>query len=62
MFHTNAVEKIKPHISCSAFFLSENLEIYEIMWENVERGAPQITIWHMRCACCITNATNIHSE
>jgi hypothetical protein len=33
------------------------------MWENiVQRGRPHMTIWRMRIACGITNATNTHSE
>jgi len=33
------------------------------MWKNtVGPGRPQITIWHMRIACWIPQATNTHSE
>jgi hypothetical protein len=33
------------------------------MWKNiVEQDRPQMTIWHMRIACWISKATNIHSE
>jgi hypothetical protein len=33
------------------------------MWDNiVERSRPQMTIWRMGIACCITTATNTHSE
>ena len=33
------------------------------MWKHiVERGRPQMTIWHMRIACWIPNATETHSE
>jgi len=28
----------------------------------VQPGRPQMTIWHMRCACWIPKATNTHSE
>jgi len=32
------------------------------MWKNiVERGRPQMTIWHMRIAYWIPKATNTHS-
>ena len=32
------------------------------MWQNVvERGRPQITIWHMRIVCWISKATNTHT-
>jgi len=41
----------------------ENRAVYEIMWKNnVDPDRPQITIWPMRIACWITNATNINSE
>jgi len=44
-------------------FFSGNRAVYEIMWENIEEwGRPQLTIWRMRIACCITKATNAHSE
>ena len=33
------------------------------MWKNtVEPCRPQMTIWRMRIACCITRAINTHSE
>ena len=33
------------------------------MWENMaERGRPQTTIWFMRTACLVTEATNTYSE
>jgi hypothetical protein len=39
-------------------FIFENCTVGEIMWkQTVERGRPQITIWCMRFACWITNAT-----
>jgi len=31
------------------------------MWEDVERGRPQMTVWRMRIACWIPKATNTHS-
>jgi len=41
----------------------ENFTVYEIMWKNIlERGRLQMKIWRMRIACCITKATNTHSE
>ena len=43
--------------------LPENRAVYEITWKNiVDRGRPQITIWHMRIACWIPKATNTLSE
>jgi hypothetical protein len=42
---------------------SENCAVHEIMWQNtVDRGRPRRTIWRMRIACCITKATDTHSE
>jgi hypothetical protein len=33
------------------------------LWKTiVERGRPQMTIWHMRIACWIPRATNTHTE
>jgi len=32
------------------------------MWENVERGRPQVTVWSMRGACRVTKATDTHTE
>jgi len=42
--------------------VSENRAIYEKMWKNiVEPDRPQVTIWRMRTACWITEATDAHS-
>jgi len=44
-------------------FPSENCAVYEIMWENiVEPDKPQMAIWRLCVACCITKATNTHPE
>jgi hypothetical protein len=44
-------------------FFFENCAIYEIMWKNtVESDRPQVTIWRMRIARWIINATDTHSE
>ena len=62
IFQTDVVEKIKRHVLCSVtvFF---NCAIYEIMLKNIlEPGKPQMTIWRMRIACWIPEATNTHSE
>jgi hypothetical protein len=33
------------------------------MWENTaDPDRPRMTIWRMRVACCIPNATNTHLE
>jgi len=58
------VEKIKIHLFCSiTFFFPEYHAVYEIMWKNsVEPDRPQMTIWSMRIACWIRNATNTHLQ
>jgi len=64
MFETKSVEKIKTHILCStAFFFFQNRAIYEIMQKSiVDKVVPHMTTWHMRTACWIPEATNMHSE
>jgi hypothetical protein len=63
MFHTNVIEKIKTHISCSATFFSESLAVYEIMQKNiVDPDKPQMTIRRMRIACWIPKSTYTHSR
>jgi len=65
MFQMKVVEKIKTHIlrSVTFFFYFENPGFYEIVLKNtVERGGAQMTIWRVRIACCIPEATNIRSE
>ena len=43
--------------------VSEHRTVYEIMWKNiVEPDRPQLTIWHMRIACWVTEAEDTHSE
>jgi hypothetical protein len=45
------------------FFPPENPAIYEIMWKNiVQPDRPQMTVRRMRIECCITKATDTHSE
>ena len=62
MFQTKVAEKLKTHILCSIFCLS-NRFFYEKMWKNiVERGRPQMTIWRMRIACWIPKTNNTHTE
>ena len=59
------LKKIKTRVLCpiTFFFGVENRAIYEKMWKNiVEQDRPQITIWRMRIACWVSNATNTHSE
>jgi len=64
MFQTNVVEKTETRIFLSiTFFFFENRVFYEIMWKNiVEWGRPQMTVWCIRIACWITEATDTHSE
>jgi len=63
MFETKFVEKIKTHTSCSITFFPENRAAYKITWKNIlQPNRPQMTIWRMRIACWIRNATNTHSE
>ena len=41
----------------------KNHAVYEILWKNiVEPDRPHVTIWRMRIACWIPNATVTHSE
>ena len=41
----------------------ENCIFYEIMWENiVQPDTPQMTIWSMRIACWISEATDTNSD
>jgi hypothetical protein len=61
IFQTKVVETIKTLFMFSNSF-PENYAIYEIMCKNiVESGRPQMTIWHVRFACWMPKATNIHS-
>jgi hypothetical protein len=44
-------------------FFSEDHAVYEITWNNVVKpDTPQMTIWRMGIAFCITETTNIHSK
>jgi hypothetical protein len=62
MFQTIVVEKIKTYMPSNFFFL-ENLAVYGIIRRHVVKpGRPQMTTWRMRIACCITKATNTHSQ
>jgi hypothetical protein len=54
--------EIKIHISCS-ITVFENRAVYEIRWKNiVEVGRLHMTIWRMRIACWIHNASNADSQ
>jgi len=53
-------ENQNTRFTFSNFFLNSCLCVR--MWKNiVERGRPQITIWHMRIACRIPRTSNTHS-
>jgi GH35 family endo-1,4-beta-xylanase len=57
-FQTKVVEKIETHILCPVTFSFENRAVYEmVLKNNVELGG-HVTIWRMRTACWIPNATN----
>jgi hypothetical protein len=58
LFQTRVVEEIKTHFMFCNFFFFENRAVFEIMWKNVERDRPQMTIWRMRIACWIAKATH----
>jgi hypothetical protein len=41
----------------------QNRAVYEIIWRNkVDPDRSRMTIWHMRIACWIPKATNVHLE
>jgi hypothetical protein len=54
-------ESKNTHFVFNNFF--KKIAVCEIMWKNiVQRGRPQMTIWHMCIACWIPNTTNTHSK
>jgi len=58
---SSCTENGNTHFVFNTFFL--NHALYEIMWKNtVESSWRQRTIWRMRIACWIPEATNTHSE
>jgi hypothetical protein len=65
MFRTEVIEKIKTPILYSVTLIFENPAIYEIICKIiVEQGhaTDHYIVWFMCIACCITKATNTHSE
>jgi hypothetical protein len=62
-FSAKVVEKINTHFTFNNFFfVFENRAVYEIMWKSiVQPDRPQMAIWSMRTACCITTITNTFS-
>jgi len=62
LFQTQFIEKIKIHLMINTFFST-----WHLLWDNggkniVRPDKPQMTIWRVRIACWIPNATNILSE
>ena len=56
-------ENQNTHFGFSNFFLPENSAVYEITWRNiVEPKRSQMTVWLMRIACWLTEATDTQSE
>jgi hypothetical protein len=55
-YETHIVENVQTHILCSITFSSKILE------NILESERPQMTIWCMRIACWIPEATLTHSE
>jgi hypothetical protein len=61
--HKSCTENQTRAAGSITFLFFENRALDEIMWKNVvEPDRPRMTIWRMRNACCITKATNTHSE
>jgi hypothetical protein len=56
------VDKVKTHVLCSVIFCRKSCRLWDNVENVVEPDRPQTTAWHMRFACCITEATNTHSE
>jgi hypothetical protein len=61
MLRIKVVEETKTRVICTIF--PENRAIFEIMWKNMaEPGRPEMTTRRIRIACCLTKATDTHSE
>jgi len=57
----SCTEKQNKHFKFNKIFF--NLALYEIMWQNIiQPGRLHMTIWRVRIACWIPNATNTHPE
>jgi hypothetical protein len=53
-------ENQNTHLHSITFF--ENRVVYGVIWKNtVDPCRPQMTIWLLRIACWVTEATNTHS-
>jgi len=61
----NCKENRKTHLMFGNFFffLQKILPFMRKCEKSiVERGGPQMTIWHMRIACWLPKATNTHKH
>ena len=56
-------ENQNTHFMFSNFFFSENHAVYEIMSKNVvePEATNDVTIWRIRVACWISEATRTHA-
>jgi hypothetical protein len=60
---TNKLYRQSKHTFYFQILFSNNHAVYEIMWKNtIQPDRPQMAIWRMHIAWCITKATNTHSE
>ena len=56
-------ENQKAHFMFSNFFFFLNFAVYEIMWKNILKpDRPQMTVWRIRIACCLTKAADTPSH
>jgi len=61
--HTNFRETRNTNFMFKIIFSSKMVLFMIIMRKHrVERGRPQMTIWHMRIPCWIPKATNKHTD
>ena len=59
----NCIGNQNTHFMINNFFLGKLCRLWDTVGKKpAEPGRPQMTIWRMRIACCITEATNVHSE
>jgi len=59
----SCTENPNTHFIFNNILFPENRAVYEIMWKNsVQPDRPHMTMWRMRLACWIPNATETHSE
>jgi hypothetical protein len=52
-------ETLNTHFMLNNFLFLKNRALFQIMWKNmIQRGRPQMIVWHMRIAYWIPKATN----